>query len=89
MRESAEDSHLDAEEQLRIRFGQRIRELRLAKGLNQDEFAFKARLHRSHIGFLENGKRDPQLTTIYRLSVALDVDLPTLLETVQPDRMDD
>lgn len=64
---------------IRIRLGQRIRALRLAKGMNQDEFAAAAGIHRTHPGKLENALIDPQLSTLVKVATALGVDIGELL----------
>ena len=69
-----------ADHVIRQRFGERLRELRLERHVNQDELAHRAGLHRSHIGLLENGKRDAQLTTVFRLASALEVPPSQLLD---------
>lgn len=80
MLDEQEGSFEEQEQAFRRRFGERLRQLRLERGLNQDEFASRARLHRSHVGLLENGRRDAQLTTLYRLSRALGVTPSELLD---------
>lgn len=70
----------DQERLFRLRFGERIRALRREQGLNQDELAHRAGLHRSHIGLIENARRDAQLSTIYRLAVALALTPAQLLD---------
>ncbi|WP_082505764.1 helix-turn-helix transcriptional regulator [Deinococcus sp. Leaf326] len=65
--------------EVRQRLGQRIRELRLAKGMNQDEFAAAAGIHRTHPGKLENATTDPQLSTIVKVATALGVNVRELL----------
>ena len=70
----------EQERRFRRRLGERIRALRLESGLNQDELAHRAGLHRSHIGLVENGLRDPQLATIYRLAVAFRLTPAQLLD---------
>ena len=59
---------------------ERIRELRKAQGFNQDEFAAQANLYRSHYGFIETTRREPQLRTLIRIAYALDISLSTLLD---------
>ncbi|ACO45100.1 helix-turn-helix transcriptional regulator [Deinococcus deserti] len=66
-------------QEVRIRVGQRIRELRLAKGMNQDEFAAAAGIHRTHPGKLENAQIDPQLSTLVKVASALGVRVDELL----------
>ena len=53
--------------------GERLRDLRLAASLNQDEFAFAAHIHRAHVGKIENGTVSPTLDTLYKVSRALGV----------------
>ena len=63
---------------IRVRLGQRIRELRLAKGMNQDEFAAAAGIHRTHPGKLENALIDPQLSTLVKVADALEITVEML-----------
>ena len=59
-------------------FGQRVRELRLAKGLSQEELAFRAGVHRTYLGSIERGQRNPALKNIAAIAEALEVTLPEL-----------
>jgi transcriptional regulator with XRE-family HTH domain len=59
-------------------FGDRIRELRQQKGLSQEELAFRAGIHRTYIGGIERGERNPGLKNIERLSRALGISLAEL-----------
>lgn len=56
-------------------FGARVRELRLAAGLSQEELAHRAELDRSYVGQVERGDRNISLDNIYRLSDALGVEV--------------
>jgi transcriptional regulator with XRE-family HTH domain len=67
-------------QEVRTRLGQRIRELRLAKGMNQDDFAAAAGIHRTHPGKLENALIDPQLSTLVKVAGALGVSVGELLD---------
>lgn len=67
-------------QEVRVRLGQRIRELRLAQGMNQDEFAAAAGIHRTHPGKLENAQIDPQLSTLVKVAAALGVGVEELLK---------
>jgi len=60
------------------RFGERIKELRLARGLSQEELAFKASMHRTYLGSIERGERNPALKNIAAIANALGVALPEL-----------
>ncbi|MDP2104149.1 MAG: helix-turn-helix transcriptional regulator, partial [Candidatus Gracilibacteria bacterium] len=43
---------------IKIRFGQRVRELRKKLGLSQEELAEKCKLHRTYIGIIERGEKN-------------------------------
>ncbi|CAN5592225.1 helix-turn-helix transcriptional regulator [soil metagenome] len=45
-------------------FGQRIRQLRLEKGLSQEELSFQTGFHRTYIGMVERGERNISLSNI-------------------------
>ena len=61
-------------------FGDRIRELRKEKQLSQEELAYKAGVHRTYLGGIERGERNPSLRNIYAVAVALDISLAELLD---------
>jgi transcriptional regulator with XRE-family HTH domain len=63
-------------------FGNRLRELRSASGVSQEELAHRAGLHRTYLGGIERGERNPSLANLYKLAEALGVDLATLFEGV-------
>jgi len=59
-------------------FGLRVRELRLARGLSQEELAFKVGIHRTYLGGVERGERNPSLKNIAAIATALDISLREL-----------
>jgi transcriptional regulator with XRE-family HTH domain len=59
-------------------FGKRVRELRLVKGLSQEELAFRADIHRTYLGGIERGERNPALKNIAAIAKALGVSLSEL-----------
>jgi len=61
------------------RFGQRVRELRLAAGLSQEELAERAALHRTYIGGIERGERNVVVLNLLRLARALRIRVCELL----------
>jgi transcriptional regulator with XRE-family HTH domain len=63
-------------------FGKRVRELRLAKELSQEELAELAGLHRNYIGGIERGERNLGLLNVVQLAHALSVKPAKLLETI-------
>lgn len=64
-----------------IEFGKKIRNLRMAEGYSQESFADHAKVHRTYMGGIERGERNPTLTTIHRLADALDIDPSELLKS--------
>jgi len=65
-------------------FGRRVRELRLARGLSQEELAFRAGVHRTYLGSIERGERNPALKNIAAIADALDVSLAELFRFDNP-----
>lgn len=64
--------------------GQRIRALRMAKGLSQAEIARRTGMCRPNVARLEAGKRAPHLNNIARIAVALGV-VPSLILSVMDE----
>ena len=58
-------------EQIQERFGARVRELRLARKLSQEQLAFEAGLDRTYVVSVERGRRNVSLVNIVRLAKAL------------------
>jgi transcriptional regulator with XRE-family HTH domain len=55
--------------------GDRIRQLRLARKLSQEELAFRAELDRTYVTSVENGKRNISIVNIEKLCKALKISL--------------
>lgn len=67
---------------IRLIFGERVRELRLAAGLKQDEFADKCGFARSYMSRIETGGANPSLDAVQTLAVALKVPVRELFQGV-------
>lgn len=65
---------------IRILFGNRIRELRLERGISQEELAFRSNLHRTYISDVERAERNISLDNIYRIAIALEVKTKDLFD---------
>jgi transcriptional regulator with XRE-family HTH domain len=63
-----------------IAFGRKVRSLREAKELSQEDFAHLVGIHRTYIGGIERGERNPTLTNIHRIADALGVAPSKLLD---------
>jgi len=66
-----------------IAFGTRMRFLRHQKGYSQEKLADLCELHRTYIGGIERGERNPSLENIYKIAKALDVSLSDFFKEVQ------
>lgn len=63
------------ENDIKARFGRRLRELRQSRGLSQEELAFRAGLHRTYVSSAERGERNVSLVNLDKLATALEVDM--------------
>lgn len=59
-------------------FGARVRELRRGLGLSQEALVARTGLHRTYIGSVERGERNPSLDAIHALARGLDVPVADL-----------
>lgn len=64
-------------------FGLVIREMRKARGLSQEALCNEASLDRAFLSLLESGRKQPSLTTIFRLATVLQMDASELLRLVE------
>ncbi len=67
------------------RFGQRVRDLRMHRGMSQEELAAEAGLHWSYVGQVERGTRNVTLLRIIQLADGLGVEPAALLADGLPD----
>ena len=72
---------------IRKRFGIRVRQLRTERGWSQEAFADLAKLHRTYIGAIERGEQNISLQNIERVAITLGVSLAELFApfTDKPD----
>jgi len=62
------------------KFGNRVREKRLALGLSQEELANLAGVHRTYVGMIERAEKNITLQNIERIAKALDIAIDELLK---------
>jgi transcriptional regulator with XRE-family HTH domain len=62
-----------------VKFGQRIRQLRQAKNLSQEQLAEKANLHPTFIGKIERAEINPSIVTLEKIAQAFNMPLSQLL----------
>jgi transcriptional regulator with XRE-family HTH domain len=64
------------------RFGNRVRELRKAKGLSQEAFAAECGLDRTYVGGIERGQRNVALRNIESIAQTLGITLCELMRGI-------
>jgi transcriptional regulator with XRE-family HTH domain len=62
------------------KFGRRIADIRRQKGMTQERLAESVEVHRTYIGFIEQGKRNPSIGNINRIAASLGVSLSELFK---------
>lgn len=62
-------------ENIKIRIGNRIRELRKEKGISQEKLAGLAEIDRTYMTSVENGRRNIAVVNLEKIVNALGVDL--------------
>lgn len=66
-----------------INFGNKLKEIRRERQLSQEKLAEESGLHRTYIGGVERGERNPTLTTLKKLADALNISLEELLKGIE------
>lgn len=64
------------------KFGKRVRELRLERGLSQEQFSYKSDLHRTYIGMIERAEKNISLINIEKIAKALDISIKDLFNNL-------
>lgn len=60
--------------------GKRIVGARKDKGISQEQLAVDSGIDRSHMGFIEQGRRKPTLSTLYKIVTVLNISLEQLFK---------
>ena len=67
---------------IKVRLGKRIREIRISKEISQEKLAELADLDRTYITGIESGKRNISIVVLEKLSIALQIQLSDLLTEI-------
>ena len=65
-----------------VKFGKKIREVRIKRGLSQEALADIANVHRTYIGMVERAEKNITLVNIQKLSKALKIDINELFDGI-------
>ncbi|KAA6326181.1 HTH-type transcriptional regulator DdrOC [termite gut metagenome] len=71
---------------VKLKIGQRIKELRELSAMSQKDLAYVADLDRSYIASIENGQRNVSIVNIEKIATALNV---TVKEFFNNDKFND
>ncbi len=70
---------------IREQFGRILRDMRTAKGLTQEELAFRAGMSVPYLSDIERGRSSPSLAMLFDLARALDMHPADLLRPMSMD----
>ena len=65
---------------IEIRFGQRVKEIRLKQNISQEELAFRCGLSKNYISDVERGTRNVSLKSIEKIANGFAVNLKELFD---------
>jgi transcriptional regulator with XRE-family HTH domain len=60
--------------------GANVRKLRKAKGLSQEELAFRAEIDRSYLSEIENGRKNVGVLVLDQIAQALEADIKEMFK---------
>lgn len=67
-------------EHIYTELGKRIVKARNDKGMSQEKLAANSGIDRSHMGFIEQGRRKPTLSTLFKIAKSLNISLEQLFK---------
>ena len=66
---------------IRKQVGKRIREIRLSKGISQEDCAFNCDLNRTYFGSVERGERNISIINLNKICLLFDVSLKDFFDS--------
>lgn len=65
---------------IEVRFGQRIKEIRLKQNISQEELSFRSGLSKNYISDVERGTRNISLKSIEKIAEGFSINIKELFE---------
>ena len=65
-------------ENINIKFGKRVKELRLGENISQEELAFRCQLSKNYVSDVERGTRNITLKVVEKFAIGLKVPISYL-----------
>lgn len=69
-------------EDIKVKLGQRVKELRLSKGYSQEKLAELSDLDRTYIPGIESGKRNVSLVVVEKIAKAFQINISELMDNI-------
>lgn len=69
-------------DEYRVRLGSHLQDIRKSRGLTQEQVAEQLGMDRVSIGYIEQGKRSPKLSTLYALARCYDIEMQDLFANI-------
>ncbi len=69
---------MTGEQEFISNFGKRLSVARKQKKITQEQLAELVEVHRTYIGFIEQGKRNPSIGNVYKIAKALKMPVKNL-----------
>ena len=66
-------------------FGKVLRKLRLKAGLTQEQLGLDADIRRTYVSLIELGQNQPTITTLFKLSAALNISPSKFVKLVEEE----
>ncbi len=64
------------------KFGERIKQIRLSKGISQEKFALSIEMDRTYYASVESGKRNISIVNIEKIAKGLEISLEELFKGI-------
>lgn len=65
---------------IKVSFGNKVRELRNSLGISQEKFALKIDMDRTYFASVKSGKRNISIENIFKISKGLEVSMAELFK---------
>ncbi|MDP2090404.1 MAG: helix-turn-helix transcriptional regulator [Candidatus Gracilibacteria bacterium] len=63
---------------IKIKLGNKIKEIRVKNNISQEQLGFKSKLHRTYLSSIERGLKNVSIENIEKIAIALGVELKDL-----------
>lgn len=71
---------MNVKQDILLKFGKQVRNIRNSKGMSQEELAFRSGLHRTYIGMIERAEKNITLLNIEKITIGLGVSIRDIMD---------